>query len=69
MPPLPPGRWEASGVINAQTLLGHDWWLLDVQAHGQTEQQPGPAPRGVQPTPNTAVGEDGQLLALYIPSS
>lgn len=69
MPPLPPGRWEASGVINAQTLLGHDWWLLDVQAHGQTEQQPGPAPPGVQPTPNTAVGEDGQLLALYIPSS
>jgi Bacterial protein of unknown function (DUF839) len=68
-PPLRPGEWEASGVINAQTLLGHGWWLLDVQAHRQTERQPGPAPPGVQPTPDTSVGEDGQLLALYVPDS
>jgi hypothetical protein len=68
-PPLSPGQWESSGIINAQTLLGNDWWLLDVQAHGQTERQPGPAPPGVQPPPNTAMGEDGQLLAVYIPDS
>jgi hypothetical protein len=68
-PPLPPGQWESSGVINAQTLLGHGWWLLDVQAHSSFAPQPGPAPPGVQPTPNTAIGEDGQLLAVYIPNS
>jgi hypothetical protein len=68
-PPLPPGQWESSGVINAQTLLGNDWWLLDVQAHGRTAPQPGPAAPGTQPTPNTSVGEDGQLLAVYIPNS
>ena len=68
-PPLLPGQWESSGVINAQALLGNGWWLLDVQAHGQSESQPGPAPPGVQPTPDTAVGEDGQLLAVYIPNS
>jgi Bacterial protein of unknown function (DUF839) len=68
-PPLPPGQWESSGVINAQTLLGNDWWLLDVQAHSSFAPQPGPSPPGVQPTPNTGVGEDGQLLAVYIPKS
>jgi hypothetical protein len=68
-PPIAPGAWEASGVINAQTLLGNDWWLIDVQAHNQTAPQPGPAPPGVQPTPNTSSGEDGQLLAVYIPNS
>jgi hypothetical protein len=68
-PPLRPGEWESSGVINAQTLLGHGWWLMDVQAHRQNESQPGPAPPGIQPTPNTSVGEDGQLLAVYIPNS
>jgi hypothetical protein len=68
-PPLRPGTWESSGVINAQALLGNDWWLVDVQAHSTFAPQPGPAPPGVQPTPNTATGEDGQLLALYIPDS
>lgn len=68
-PPLAPGQWESSGIINAQTLLGNDWWLLDVQAHSQTEQQPGPAAPGAQPTPGTSRGEDGQLLAINIPNS
>jgi hypothetical protein len=68
-PPLPPGQWESSGVINAQTLLGNDWWLVDVQAHSTFAPQPGASPPGVQPTPNTGIGEDGQLLALYIPDS
>jgi hypothetical protein len=68
-PPLVPGQWESSGVINAQTLLGNNWWLLDVQAHNQAASQPGPTLPGLQPTPNTGVGEDGQLLAVYIPNS
>jgi hypothetical protein len=67
------GQWESSGVINAQTLLGNNWWLLDVQAHPtgviSTENQPGPTLPGMQPAPNTARGEDGQLLAVYIPNS
>ena len=61
--------WESSGVINAQTLLGHDWWLVDVQAHNRQAPQPGATPPGQQPTPNTGMGEDGQLLAIYIPNS
>jgi hypothetical protein len=68
-PPLPPGQWESSGVINAQTLLGEDWWIVDVQAHSTFVPQPGASPPGVQPTPNTGVGEDGQLLAVFIPDS
>ena len=68
-PPIAPGAWEATGVINAQALLGNNWWLVNVQAHNQSAPQPGPTPPGAQPTPNTATGEDGQLLALYIPNS
>jgi hypothetical protein len=69
-PPLRRGTWESSGVINAQTLLGGGWWLLDVQAHGSFAPQPGPAAGpGVQPVPNTSTGEDGQLLAVHIPGS
>ncbi len=68
-PPLPPGQWESSGVINAQTLLGNDWWIVDVQAHSTLAPQPGATPPGAQPMPNTGIGEDGQLLALYIPDS
>jgi hypothetical protein len=63
--------WESSGVINAQTLLGNNWWLMDVQAHSNvTQPQPGAVygPDG-QPVPNTGVGEDGQLMAVYIPNS
>jgi len=68
-PPIAHGAWEATGVINAQTTLGNNWWLINVQAHNQSAPQPGPAAPGVQPTPNTATGEDGQLIALYIPNS
>jgi hypothetical protein len=68
-PPLARGQWESSGVINAQTLLGGGWWLLDVQAHSTFAPQPGATAPGAQPAPNTATGEDGQLLAIYIPGS
>ncbi|MDQ2911180.1 MAG: DUF839 domain-containing protein [Actinomycetota bacterium] len=64
-PPLRPGTWESSGVINAFKILGEGWWLLDVQAHGTTTApQPGPSL-----APNSSSGEDGQLLAVYIPQT
>jgi Bacterial protein of unknown function (DUF839) len=63
-PPLRPGTWESSGIIDAGRLLGRDWWLLDVQAHSTTAPQPGPSL-----VPNSSVGEDGQFLALFVPGS
>jgi hypothetical protein len=63
-PPLRPGTWESSGVINAQSFLGGDWWLVDVQGHSSSMAQPGPSL-----VPNTSTGEDGQLLAIKIPNS
>jgi hypothetical protein len=59
-----PFLWESSGVIDARRVLGRDWWLLDVQAHGRTERQPGPTL-----VPDSSMGEDGQLLAIKIPGS
>jgi len=63
-PPLRPGEWESSGVINAEELIGPDWWILDVQGHGSTAPQP-----NVTLEPNTGTGEDGQLLAIRIPAT
>ena len=63
-PPLRPGEWESSGVINAQSFFGADWWLVDVQAHSTFIAQP-----GASLTPNSGSGEDGQLLAIKIPNS
>ena len=63
-PPLEPGTWESSGVINASRLLGEDQWLLDVQAHSLPEEQP-----GLNLVPDSSVGEDGQLLRIKIPNS
>jgi hypothetical protein len=59
-----PGQWESSGIIWAGNLLGGGWWLSDVQAHTLTAPQPGPTL-----TPNSSVGEDGQLDALFVPGS
>ena len=59
-----PGQWESSGIIWAGNLLGGGWWLADVQAHTLTAPQPGPTL-----TPNSSVGEDGQLDALFVPGS
>jgi Bacterial protein of unknown function (DUF839) len=61
---LRPGTWESSGIIDASDTLGPNWWLLDVQAHGQTAPQPGPTL-----VPGSSVGEDGQLLAMFVPGS
>ncbi len=59
-----PGSWESTGIIWAGNLLGGGWWLTDVQAHTLVAPQPGPTL-----LPNTAVGEDGQLDALFVPGS
>jgi len=59
-----PGTWESSGIINAGHVLGRGWWLLDVQGHNSTAPQPGPSL-----VPNSATGENGQLLALFVPDS
>jgi hypothetical protein len=59
-----PGNWESSGIIDASNTLGSGWWLLDVQAHGATAPQPGPTL-----VPGSSTGEDGQLLALFVPGS
>jgi hypothetical protein len=59
-----PGTWESSGIIDASRVLGKNWWLLDVQAHNSTAPQPGPTL-----APNSATGENGQLLAIRVPGS
>ena len=68
---LRPGTWESSGIIKAFDTIGPNWWLLDVQAHSTTAPQPGPAaPTHHSPlVPGSSSGEDGQLLALYVPGS
>jgi Bacterial protein of unknown function (DUF839) len=59
-----PGQWESSGIIWAGNLLGGGWWLAGVQAHTLTAPQPGPSL-----VPDSSVGEDGQLDALFVPGS
>jgi len=59
-----PGTWESSGIIDAGHVLGPGWWLLDVQGHNSTAPQPGPLL-----APNSSMGENGQLLALFVPDS
>jgi hypothetical protein len=62
LPPLRPGQWESSGVVNVFHILGAGWWLTDVQAHNTPAPQPGPTL-----VPNSSTGEDGQLQAVFIP--
>ncbi|MFZ5893498.1 MAG: hypothetical protein ACOY0T_20725 [Myxococcota bacterium] len=45
---------EASGIIDASSLLGPGWWLLDMQAHYSLGGE---------------LVEDGQYLALYDPAT
>lgn len=59
-----PGAWESSGVIDASELFGQGWWLLDVQAGDVRVSVPGP---GLEP--DSAEGEGGQLLKVFIPNT
>jgi hypothetical protein len=64
------GSWESSGVVDASSLWGPGWFLLDIQAHTLwIETAPGPdvvAPAGPDWTYKR---EGGQLLAIHIPDA
>jgi len=47
-----PGKWETSGIIDASSILGPGWWLLNVQAHYALA--------------DPELVEDGQLLAFRL---
>jgi hypothetical protein len=59
-----PARWESSGVIDASTLFGDGWWLLDVQGDKSKVPQP-----GLSLQPSSTKGPGGQLLKVYIPGT
>jgi hypothetical protein len=59
-----PGNWETSGVIDASAYFGPGWWLLDVQSHDSNVGVPGPSLE-----PDSARGEGGQLVKVYIPGT
>ncbi len=67
-PPLSPGRlgaWEASGVVDASSIWGPGWFLVDVQAHTLwVSKEPDPVNPGF-----TRKREGGQLLAVHIPNA
>jgi hypothetical protein len=59
-----PGAWESSGAVDASDAFGPGWWLMDVQAHYTEMNVP-----DLSLEPNTAVGEGGQLLLVFIPGT
>ena len=59
-----PGAWESSGVVDASALFGPGWWLLDVQDDEYFVSVPGPNLRV-----DSAEGEGGQLLAMFVPGT
>ena len=64
------GSWESSGIVDASSIWGPGWFLLDIQAHTLwIDVAPGPdvvAPEG----PDwTFKREGGQLLAIKIPGA
>ena len=59
-----PGAWESSGVVDASALFGQGWWLLAVQDDDYYVSYPGPSLRV-----DSAEGEGGQLLAMFVPGS
>ena len=65
-PPIAPGRlgaWEASGIVDASSIWGPGWFLVDVQAHTLwVDKEADPVNAGF-----TRKREGGQLLAVHIP--
>jgi hypothetical protein len=59
-----PGFWESSGVVDASDWFGPGWWLLTVQAGEQNVHQP-----GLDGQVDSAIGEGGQILKVYIPGT
>jgi hypothetical protein len=66
--PISPGRlgaWEASGIVDASSIWGPGWFLVDVQAHTLwVAKEPDPVNAGF-----TRKREGGQLLAVHIPGA
>jgi hypothetical protein len=58
------GFWESSGVVDASQWFGDGWWLLTVQANEQNVRQP-----GLDGQIDSAIGEGGQILKVYIPGT
>ena len=55
---------ESSGVIDASSILGSGWYLLDVQAHSPWNGVS--LPKNFPPYNDAELVEGGQLLALHI---
>jgi hypothetical protein len=55
---------ESSGVIDASSILGSGWYLLDVQAHNPWNGVS--LPKDFPPYNDAELVEGGQLLALHI---
>lgn len=59
------GAWEASGIVDASSIWGPGWFLVDVQAHSLwIAKEPDPVNAGF-----TRKREGGQLLAVHIPGA
>ena len=59
------GDWETSGMTNARRWFGRGWWLMQVQQHHTTVNQPA----NPDLVPNTTTGEGGQTVKIYIPGT
>jgi hypothetical protein len=62
----PAGGWESSGIIDASSIWGPGWFLIDVQAATYVIQREDGALGG---RPVTFEREGGQLLRVRIPGS
>ncbi len=64
------GSWESSGIVDASSIWGDGWFLVDIQAHTLwIDAAPGPdvvAPVGPDWTYKR---EGGQLLAIHVPGA
>jgi len=59
-----PGAWESTGAVDASEVFGPGWWLLNVQAHYTEMSVPDQSLE-----PDSATGEGGQLMLLFIPGT
>jgi len=59
-----PGAWESSGIVSAADAFGAGHWLLNVQAHYTKMRVPD---RTL--APDSARGEGGQLILLFVPGT
>jgi hypothetical protein len=64
------GAWESSGIVDASSIWGPGWFLVDVQAHTLwVEKADGPDVLAPEGPDWTYKREGGQLLAIRIPGA